>query len=140
MEPSGVARAAQPSCLLLRENVPVSEAERAGLGAEFDVIDWLIVAVTALACFGLCGSCVYYLVRSSHRVRWSRSTQMLITRHPIPVVFWTKVIIVAMGAFVSLALGIVLLAFHGKAFFRGGFGGSKPTFEAPDTGGPVSPR
>ena len=94
--------------------------------------DWLTTAVTALACFALCGGCGYYLYRSSRRVRWSRSTQTLITRHPIPVVFWTKLAIVALGAFVSLALGIVLLAFHGKAIFGNGLEVSRPTVEAPD--------
>jgi hypothetical protein len=96
------------------------------------VNDWLTTAVTALACFALCGGCTYYLLRSSKRVRWSRSEHMLITRHPIPVVFWTKVVIVALGGFVSLGLGIVLLAFHGKAIFRNGVDVSKPTVETPD--------
>ncbi len=96
--------------------------------------DWLTTAVTALACLVLFGACVYYLFRSSRRVRWSRSTQTLITRHPIPVVFWTKVVIVAFGAIISLGLGIVLLAFHGKPIFGKGVEVSKPSIEAPDVG------
>jgi hypothetical protein len=98
------------------------------------VNDWLTTAVTALACLVLFGACVYYLFRSSRRVRWSRSTQTLITRHPIPVVFWTKVVIVAFGAIISLGLGIVLLAFHGKPIFGKGVEVSKPSIEAPDVG------
>jgi 4-amino-4-deoxy-L-arabinose transferase-like glycosyltransferase len=82
------------------------------------VKDWITVLVTAVACFVLSGLCIFYLHRTAKRVRWSRSERKLVIRHPYPIVFWAKVGIVAGGAFLTLAMGILLLVFHGHHFFQ----------------------
>jgi hypothetical protein len=80
--------------------------------------DWITAAVTAVACFGLSGVCAFHLYQSAKRVRWSRSERRLVTRHPSPIVFWTKFGIVAGGAFLGLAMGILLLLFHNHHPFQ----------------------
>jgi hypothetical protein len=92
------------------------------------VSDWITMLVTAGACFALCGACIFYLVRTAQRVRWSRSERKLVTRHPIPIVFWTKFGIVAAGAFLTLAMGVLLLITHGHHFYQP-FGGGHSMFE-----------
>lgn len=94
--------------------------------------DWITRVVTAAACFGLSGLCLAYLFRCAKRVRWSRSTRQFVARHPNQVVFWTKCGIVASGAFLGLAMGVLLLVLHRHVFQPSA--GSKPLLENVDVG------
>lgn len=90
--------------------------------------DWITAAVTALACFAITGGCVVYLYKASGRLRWSRRSKTLVLRHPLPVVFWTKIIVVGAGALLCLSMGILLLVFHGHRFLHSA-DSQKPLFE-----------
>ena len=94
--------------------------------------DWLLSVTTALGCFVICGACVAYLRKASQRVRWSRSMQQIVTRHPKPVFFWLKICVVGSGALLSLGMGVLLIATHGRHFLRPGIGGAKTSLEQLD--------
>lgn len=91
--------------------------------------DWLLSVITALGCFAICGACGVYLYKASGRVRWSRSMQQIVTRHPRPAIFWAKVAVVSLGAFLSLAMGVLLLATHGRHWLRPSIDGQKSSLE-----------
>jgi hypothetical protein len=93
------------------------------------VPDWLVSVIAALGCFVICGACAVYLRTAYGRVRWSRSMQQIVTRHPNPTVFWAKVTVVVSGAILSLAMGVLLIAAHGRHFFRPDIGASKTSLE-----------
>jgi hypothetical protein len=99
---------------------------------EPDVPDWLLSVITALGCFVICGACIVYLKKASQRVRWSRSMQQIVTRHPKPVFFWIKVGVVGSCALLSLGMGVLLIATRGHHFFRPDVAGSKTSLEQLD--------